>query len=89
MVHGSCGKYNPNCVCMKNGKCSKNFPNEFHQTTTIDDNGFAVYKWPNTQRFVIKGGVKLDNRWIVPHNLELLKKYDTYKYRVVQQKHFH
>jgi hypothetical protein len=73
MVHGPCGKYNPNCVSMKNGKCSKNFPKEFHETTTIDDNSFAVYKRPNNQRFVIKGGVKLDNRWIVSHNLELLK----------------
>jgi hypothetical protein len=48
---------------MKNGKCSKNFPKEFHDTTTIDDNGFTVYKRPNNQRFVIKGGVKLDN-WL-------------------------
>jgi hypothetical protein len=27
---------------------------------------------------VIKSGVRLDNRWIVPHNLELLKKYDAH-----------
>jgi hypothetical protein len=51
---------------------------EFHGSTTIDDNGFAIYSRPNNQRFVIKGGVKLDNCWIVPHNLELLKKYDAH-----------
>jgi hypothetical protein len=27
---------------------------------------------------VIKSGVRLDTRWIVPHNLELLKKYDAH-----------
>jgi hypothetical protein len=76
MVHGPCGKYNPKCSCMKNGKCSKNYPKEFHETTSVDENGFAVYKRPNNGRFVIKSGIKMDNRWIVPHNIELLKKYD-------------
>jgi hypothetical protein len=69
MVHGPCGRYKPKCSCMENGKCSK----EFHESTIVDENGFAVYKRPNNKRFVIKGGVRLDNRWIVPYNLELLK----------------
>jgi hypothetical protein len=75
MVHGPCGVYNPKSYCMKNGRCSKNYPKDFHKATIIDDSGFAIYKRPNNQRFVIKGGVRLDNRWIVPHNIELLKKY--------------
>jgi hypothetical protein len=45
---------------------------------TVNDSGFAIYKRPNNQRFVIKGGVRLDNRWIVPHNIELLKKHDAH-----------
>jgi hypothetical protein len=86
MVHGPCGRYNPRCSCMKNGRCSKNYPKEFHETTNVDENGFAVYKPPDNQRFFINGGVRLDNQWIVPYNLELLKKYDAHinKYRVVQ-----
>jgi hypothetical protein len=68
MVDGSCGIYNPKCSCMKHGNCSNNYPKEFNDTTTVDENGFAVYKRPNNQRFVIKGGIKLDNGWIVPHN---------------------
>jgi hypothetical protein len=63
---------------MKARRCLKNYPKDFNATTTIDESGFAVYKRPDNQRFVIKGGVKLDNRWIVPHNIELLKKYDAH-----------
>jgi hypothetical protein len=55
MVHGPCGRYN--------GRCSKHYLKEFHETTTLDENGFAVYKWPDNKRFVIKGGVRLDNWW--------------------------
>jgi hypothetical protein len=78
MVHGQCGVYNLKSSCIKNGKCSKNYPKDFHEATTVDESGFAIYKRPNNHRFVIKGGVKLDNRWIVPHNIELLKKYDAH-----------
>jgi hypothetical protein len=56
----------------------KNYPKEFHETTTVDENGFAIYKRPNNQRFVVKDGVRLYNRWIVPHSIELLKKYDAH-----------
>jgi hypothetical protein len=51
----------------------KNFTKQLHETTTVDENYFVVYKRPNNQRFVIKGGIRLDNHWIVPHNIELLK----------------
>jgi hypothetical protein len=78
MVHGPCGVYNLKSSCMKNGRCSKNYPKDFHEETTVDESGFAIYKRPKNDRFVIKGGVRLDNRWIVPHNIEFLKKYDTH-----------
>jgi hypothetical protein len=78
IVHGPCGKYNPKTSCMKNGRCSKNYLKEFHEKTTVDENGFAIYKRLKNRRFVIKAGIKLDNSWIVPHNLELLKKYDAH-----------
>jgi hypothetical protein len=43
-------------------------PKEFNDTKTVDENGFTIYKRPNNQRFVINGSIKVDNRWIVPHN---------------------
>ena len=90
MIHGPCGVYNPNAPCMKDGKCSKGFPKKFQEETTIDQNGFAVYKRPDNGRFVIKGTHKLSNQWVVPHNLYLLKKISSsYKYRVVQQRNIY
>jgi hypothetical protein len=44
MVHGPCGKLNPNSPCMKDGKCSKNYPKSFHDEISIDENGFTIYK---------------------------------------------
>jgi hypothetical protein len=78
MIHGPCGVYNPNAPCMKDGKCSKGFPKNFQEETTIDQNGFSVYKRPDNGRFVIKGTHKLSNQWVVPHNLYLLKKYQAH-----------
>jgi len=78
MMHGPCGKDNPKCPCMKNGKCSKGYPKKYQEETTIDENGFVVYKRPNNGRFVQKGNVRLDNRWVVPYNPYLLKKFQAH-----------
>ena len=74
MMHGPCGLLNENCPCMKDRSCSKFYPKPFRDETSIDKDGFALYKRPNNDRFVVKGNIRLDNRWVVPHNLFLLKK---------------
>ncbi|CAN6183644.1 unnamed protein product, partial [Urochloa humidicola] len=77
-MHGPCGDDNRNCPCMKNGMCSKRFPKKFQQETTIDERGFVMYRRRDTGRYVIKNGVKLDNRYVVPYNMLLLKKYQAH-----------
>jgi hypothetical protein len=44
----------------------------------IVENGYATYKHRNDGKFVLKGSTKLDNRWIVPYNPTLIKKYQAH-----------
>lgn len=78
MIHGPCGADNPNYSCMRNGICSKGYPKPFSEETKIDGQGFAVYKRPQNGRYVKKGNVNLDNRWVVPYNMTLLKKFQAH-----------
>jgi hypothetical protein len=34
-----------------------------------------MYKRPDNRRYVQKGGTRLDNSWVIPYNMYLLKKY--------------
>lgn len=67
MIHGPCGTVNPNCACMidVNGqkRCSKFFPKEFAMQTTIDQNGYPIYKRRDDGRTVTCRGVEIDNRY--------------------------
>jgi hypothetical protein len=80
MVHGPCGEHNVRCPCMKNGSCSKWFPKEFNDETLVDEKGFPVYRRRNLGHFVVRnrGSVKLDNRWVVPYNMQLLKRFQAH-----------
>ena len=78
MIHGPCGQYNPNAPCMKNGKCSKGFPKPFQPETSVDKNGFALYKRRDNDRYVQKGSARLNNQWVVPYNMYLLKKFQAH-----------
>lgn len=78
MMHGPCGAKNENCPCMKKGKCSKFYPKEFNDQTNFTENGFAQYKRRNTNIYIRKDNHNLDNRWVVPHNLFLLKRYQAH-----------
>lgn len=62
MIHGPCGELSPMCPCMKDSRCSKRYPKSFHNETTIDQDGFPVYRRRGDGMFVVKNGVRLDNR---------------------------
>ena len=75
MVHGPCGVVRKSSPCMRNGRCSKYFPKKFVRATTFDDEGYPVYRRRDSGRVIMKDGVPLDNRYVVPHNRALLLKY--------------
>ncbi|KAL6541112.1 hypothetical protein OROMI_024995 [Orobanche minor] len=75
MMHGPCGLSNNNSPCMSNGKCTKHFPKKCTDKTTVDVEGYIVYRRRDDGRRIVKNGVDLDNRFVVPHNRYLLMKY--------------
>ncbi|CAH1452958.1 unnamed protein product [Lactuca virosa] len=75
MIHCPCGAENMNCPCTVDKKCSKSFPKQFCNHSSVDQNGFPLYRRRNDGHFVEKSGVRLDNRNVVPYNKYLLKRY--------------
>jgi hypothetical protein len=79
MVHGPCGDLNKQCKCMKDGKCSKFFPKNYQDDTVVGEDGFVQYRRrAEIGNFVERYGVKLDNAWVVPYNLKLLKRFQAH-----------
>ena len=77
MMHGLCGVANPNCPCMEGGKCTKKFPEDFTEVT-MECDGYPQYRRRDDGKYVMKNGVPLDNRHIVPYNPYLSKKYNAH-----------
>nr|XP_047144617.1 uncharacterized protein LOC124818131 [Hydra vulgaris] len=78
MIHGPCGILNPNSPCMKDGKCTKKFPKEFNPHTVAIFNGYPRYRRVDNGRIVNIKGNQVDNRWVVPYNPWLSKKYQAH-----------
>lgn len=78
MLHGPCGPANPNSPCMKDGTCSKRYPKPFRAQTSFDQDGYPLYRRRDNGITVWKNNIQLDNRWVVPHNLSVLKKYQAH-----------
>ncbi|OWZ04998.1 Helitron helicase [Phytophthora megakarya] len=69
MLHGPCGQQNPNCPCMKNGKCSKKFPKVFADETVMADDKYPTYmRRPRPEGTLNHKGKMWDNatinKWI-------------------------
>uniref|UniRef100_A0A0R0JLL6 ATP-dependent DNA helicase n=1 Tax=Glycine max TaxID=3847 RepID=A0A0R0JLL6_SOYBN len=54
------------------------FPKKFHGATIVDQDGFPVYRRRNDGHTIMKNGIELDNRFVVPYNPQLLLKYKTH-----------
>ena len=70
MIHVPCGLLNPKSVCMENGTCKKK-----REQTNEYVNGYPAYRRRNNGRTVTVGRYVVDNRYVVPYNAHLLKKY--------------
>ncbi|KAK1382505.1 hypothetical protein POM88_020240 [Heracleum sosnowskyi] len=78
MMHGPCGAANPRCPCMYKGRCSRLFPKAFCDDTTMDADGYALYRRRNTKTTVECNNILLDNRHVVPYHRGLLVKYQAH-----------
>ena len=79
MLHGPCGPRYPKAPCMEGDGpdrvCSKNFPKEFRDTTILENERMPIYRRRDNGREVRKGNFVYDNRWVVPYNKWLSRKY--------------
>jgi len=85
MIHGPCGHLNPQSPCMKDGKCSKNYPRQLLQETQTGNDGYPLYRrrGPNDGGFtatvrVGRNDVIIDNSWVVPYSPILCKMFDAH-----------
>ncbi|XP_026377985.1 uncharacterized protein LOC113272351 [Papaver somniferum] len=78
MIHGPCGDAKTDSPCMKNKKCSKKFPKRYCDKTCVDESRYPVYRRRKNAWGVEKDGIKLDNKWVVPYNLDLIIRYDAH-----------
>lgn len=67
----------------------KEFPKPLQNETTVDENGFLVYRQRDNGWFFMKNKVRLDNRHVVPYNMYLLKKFQAHlNVEMCNQTHF-
>ena len=76
MMHNPCGAYNMKAPCMDKEECTKHYPKTFCSLTVVNADGYPIYRMRNDGRTAVRNGVELDNRWVVPHNVDLVMKYD-------------
>ena len=85
MLHGPCGDVNPHSPCMSSArddppKCTKRYPRNFLEETSIQENGYPLYRrrdngstheishpQDRNRKFT------MDNCWVVPYNLYLTR----------------
>ncbi len=81
MIHGPCGPMNPQCGCMIDNRCSKNYPKDFNAATTSNVEGYPLYRRrpPGNGGYDARVGYhEVNNQWVVPYNPLLLKIFDAH-----------
>ncbi|CAN6989695.1 unnamed protein product, partial [Brassica rapa subsp. trilocularis] len=63
---------------MIEGRCTKFFPRKSVEKTTVDSQGYPIYRRRESGCFVEKQGIQLDNRFVVPYNKKLLLAYNAH-----------
>ena len=78
MIHGACGIVKKGAPCMRDGSCFEQFPKKFSDTTSSTKDDYPLYRRRDNSRTVEVGGIKLDNRWVVPYSPYLLLRFNTH-----------
>jgi hypothetical protein len=78
MIHGPCGSLRTSSPCMTNGKCDKFYPKKICDHPMVLPNSRVTYARPDNGISAEKNGVKVDNTFVVPHNVDLLVKYQAH-----------
>ena len=78
MIHGPCGLANRSSPCMKDGKCSRFYPKKFQEKIAISEDGYPHYRRRNNGANIVRNGIELGNRFVVPYNPNLLIKYQAH-----------
>jgi len=63
---------------MDDESCTKHYPTNFCDDTIIEANDFVRYRYRDDGKSVTIRGKNIDNRWVVPYNLDLCAKYDAH-----------
>lgn len=59
MIHGLYGTIDQDDLCTVKDRCTKHYLKKFYDETTIDQDGFAIYKRSPTRSFIELKGVHL------------------------------
>lgn len=85
MIHGPCGSLNRNSPCMKDGKCTKQYPRNFSRDTQAGRDGYPQYRRRSPEEGGQKTTIKIrnidvdvDNRWVVPYSPILSKTFNAH-----------
>ncbi|XP_044587019.1 uncharacterized protein LOC123266682 [Cotesia glomerata] len=71
MIHGPCGSFNRNSLCMVDSTCKKKYPKHFLKETQTGEDGYPKYRRRSPEDggvTTIINGINIDNRWVVTYN---------------------